>query len=119
MSFVGIIEHNGKELIIVDISHCQPKESVQLINDAILLVKARAKKSVRLLTNVQDTVYDKDVFPALKDFVVSNIPYIMGSAVVGIDGVKKAIFNTVKFITTHEIRQFNTDQEAMDWLASL
>ena len=119
MSFVGIIEHNGKEVTVVDISNCEPADSVRLLREAIPLVKRQSKNSVLLLTNVENTVYNKDVFPYIKDYVVSNIPFIKGSAVVGIDGMKRAIFNTLRFVTMHEIKQFETDIDAKDWLATL
>ncbi|NLF49531.1 MAG: hypothetical protein GX577_00195 [Leptolinea sp.] len=119
MAFVGIVEHNGIDLTVVDISHCEPADSVRLLKQAIPLVKQQPKSSVLLLTNVENTVYNKDVFPYIKDYVVSNIPFIKGSAVVGIDGMKKAIFNTLRFVTLHEIKQFKTEIEARDWLATL
>ncbi len=119
MAFVGIVEHKGKDVTVVDISHCAPADSVRLLKQAIPLVKRQPKNSVLLLTNVENTVYDRDVFPHIKDYVVSNIPFIKGSAVVGIDGMKRAIFNTLRFITLHEIMQFDTDIDAKDWLATL
>jgi hypothetical protein len=119
MSFVGIVEHKGKNITVVDISGCKADESIPKIREGIELIKTQQKNSVLLLTNVSNTEYHKDVFPIIKDYVVSNIPYIKGSAVVGIDGVKKAIFNTLKFITIHEINQFETEEAARDWLTGL
>ncbi len=119
MTRVEIVEHNGRNIIKVDISGCKADEANENLKEAISLVKSQPKNSVLLLTNVMDTAYDKAIFPVIKDYVVSNIPYIRGSAVVGIDGLKRAIFNTLRFLTMHEINQFETMEEALDWLSGL
>lgn len=119
MSRVGIEDYNGKSLINVDLTECVPEESIRYLREAIELVKGQSRNSVLLLTNVSNTVYDMSIVPVVKDYVVSNTPYIRASAVVGVDGIKKAIFSTLRFLTLHEINQFDTVQEAKDWLSQI
>jgi hypothetical protein len=47
---------------------------------------------------------------------LSNSPFIKATAVVGMDAVKQAILNTVRFLTLHEIKTFDSEQDAKDWL---
>ncbi len=56
-----------------------------------------------------------------KEYARSHQSYlsIMGSAVVGIDGYKRTSFTTLRFLTMHEINQFETIVEAQDWLSGL
>jgi len=119
MSRVGVEDYNGKNLINVDLTECVPEESIRYLREAIVLIKSQPRNSVLLLTNVSNTVYDMSIIPVVKDYAVSNMPYIKASAVVGVDGFKKAIFSTLRFLTLHEINQFNSVQEAKDWLSQI
>jgi hypothetical protein len=119
MPRVAMEDYNGKYLINVDLTSCIPEESIRYLREAIVLIKGQPRNSVLLLTNVSNTVYDMGIVPVVKDYVISNTPYIKASAVVGIDGVKKAIFSTLRFLTLHEINQFDSVQEAKDWLSQI
>jgi hypothetical protein len=119
VSRVRISEHKGKNLIEVDLSECGPQEAIPYIREAMALIKMQTRNSVLLLTNVNDAEYDMEVVKAIKDYVISNSPYVKASAVVGIDGIKQAILATVRFLTLHEIKVHETVEEARDWLVSI
>ncbi len=118
MSRVGIIEHKGKKILEVDLSKCNPQETICVINEATGLIKTQPRNSVLLITDVTDAVQNKDSVAAIKDFVLSNVPYVRASAVVGVDESKQPVLATVRFLTLHEIKQAMNHEEARDYLVN-
>jgi len=119
MERVQTLKHNGKDVILVDLSHCKPEESVGVIKTGMEVIGKAQPKSARVLTDVTESVYDKNVASAIKDFVKHNTPFVKCSAVVGATGIREVLLNTVIFITRREIKTFRDRQSAMDWVASI
>lgn len=118
MDRVQLLFHNSKQIVLLDLSHCQPTESIAVIEQAKKVIARLPPKSGLVLTDVTEAVYTKDVANAIKDFVSHNTPYIKVSAVVGADGIRLVLLQSVIFITRREIKTFGARQKAMDWLAS-
>lgn len=116
MSRVSIVEYKGKSLIEVDISGCNPEAAISIIKDATALIKTHTRNSVLLLTNVTEAVQNKDSVTAIKDFAVSNVPYVRASVVIGVDESKQPVLATVRFLTLHEIKQAASLEEAREYL---
>jgi len=72
-----------------------------------------------VMTDVTGATYNQEVANAIKSFVQDNTPHIKASAVVGADGVRLVLLNTVIFLTRRELKTFKTRQEAQEWLASV
>ncbi len=72
-----------------------------------------------VLTDVTEAHYDKEVADAMKEFVKNNTPYVKASAVVGADGVRLILLQTVIFLSRREIKAFPDRNSAMDWLTSV
>jgi len=119
MERVQIVNHHGKEIVLVDLSNCQPDEtSLKILPEAAKVIRKGAEKSKLVLTDVSNATYNKQVADAIKDFTSNNTPYVKASAVVGADGVRLVLLQTVIFITRRELKACATRQEALDWLAS-
>ncbi|MCJ7531335.1 MAG: hypothetical protein MUO64_09940 [Anaerolineales bacterium] len=117
MDRVQFLSHNDKQIVLLDLSHCQTIERIPLIEQAKIVIAGLPPKSSLVLTDVTEGVYTKDVDNAIKDFVSHNTPYIKASAVVGADGIRLVLLQTVIFLTRREIKTCKTRHEAMDWLA--
>jgi len=118
MDRIKKITQNGKTIILVDLSNAKPEDVVTTIPLAYSTISTYAAKSALVLTNVTNATYNKDVAESIKNFVKNNTPYIRASAVVGAEGVRLILLNTVIFLTRREIKTFNTLPEALTWLAS-
>ena len=119
MARVDTIMHKGMRVVLVDISETQPAESTAVLPQAHNLIAMAGQKSALVLTDVSDATYNKDVAAAIKDFVGKNTPYIKASAVVGADGVRGILLQTVIFLSRREIKTFDDRASALDWLASV
>ncbi len=119
MDRVLTAQHKGKTIIILDVSKCPPEDTLKVLEEAKSMIAKLPPKSALVLTDVTEATYNKPVAEAMKDFVSHNTPYVKGSAVVGADGVRLVLLNTVIFISRREIKTFDTREDAMDWLAAL
>jgi len=116
MSRLNVAILGGKTLVEIDLTGCEPQESIQVIKETTSLIKTYPRNSVLLLTNVTEAVQTKEVVNCIKDFAVSNTPYVRASAVLGIDAEKKPVLATVQFLTLHEIQPFVNEIDAREWL---
>jgi hypothetical protein len=119
MSRVDVVEYDGKEIVKADLSSAGVEEAVTVFQEASDVIKTKARKSVLFLADVADVSYTRETVSGIKNFSMSNNPYIKATAVVGMDAVKQAILSTVRFLSLHEIKSFDTEIEAKDWLAQL
>jgi hypothetical protein len=119
MGRVETQSHNGKQIIVVDLSRCPPEETLKVLPVAKATIAKSAPKSALVMADVTEATYNKDVAAAIKDFTDKNTPYVKASAVVGADGVRLILLQTVIFLTRREIKTCQTRREALDWLATL
>jgi len=118
MDTVRFEKHKGKDIIIVDVTHAETTdEKVDILDRAGELIKTQAPKSALVLTDVRDVGYDITSVEAMKNFASGNTPYVKASAVVGVTGMKKVIFQSVVRITGRKIQTFDEPEKAKDWLA--
>ena len=81
-------------------------------------IDAQPLGSIRMLTSMSTQMRFNSELAALeREFVQANSPYMLKSAVVGATAAMKAIMATLRFFTGRDIRAFDIQEEALDWLA--
>ena len=118
MERVQTLVHKGQEVVIVDLSHSAPEETLKTLPVAAELVRSKPPKSQLILTDVSDATYNKAVADGIKEFVQGNSPYVKASAVVGADGVRLVLLQTVIFLSRRDLRAFPSREEALTFLTS-
>lgn len=116
MDRVRTITHKGKSIVLVDLADSQPCDTLGALPAAKPLISKAGPKAALVLTDVTNAVYDKEVAGAMKEFVSSNTPFIRASAIVGADGVRLVLLQTVIMITRREIKTFSNRDQALEWL---
>lgn len=118
MERVSFIKHKDRDILVVDISDIRNvNESIATLQSGTRLIQTQAPKTVLLLTNVTDARYDTAGADAIKTYSKENTPFIKASAVVGVSGIKRLIFNTIIKITGRKIMPFDDVEAAKEWLA--
>ena len=117
MDRVQFIQHKGKKILHLNFSECTPDEVLRVIEMAKAAIRTQSPGSVFTLTDVTNTAFNSKVSDALKEFVVHNKPYVVASAVVGVTGLKKIIFNAVMKFSGRKLTAIDSLAEAKDWLA--
>jgi len=116
MGSVRFIRHKEKEIMRIDISRAELEEVVTILAEAKKLISQRAEKSVLTLTNVSDTRYTPALDRMMKEFASHNKPYVVAGAVVGVAGIRKAVFESVIQFTGRTLHLSEDEGSAMDWL---
>ncbi len=113
---VRFIEHKAKKILMIDFAGCELDEIVSIVQEGKRLIAAEPPKSVLTLTNVTETRNNSAVARVMKDFTAHNKPYVKAGAVVGLDGLKKVVFEAVMKFSGRNLAVYEHVEEAKDWL---
>jgi hypothetical protein len=115
---IETVSFKGKTILIVDLSNRTSAEGVQILQQAQQRIALMPPKSALLLTDVTNTPFDSAGAKAVKACASSNTPFVKASAVVGADGFRAVVLETVRMLTRRDIKPCKSRVEAMAWLAS-
>ena len=110
--------HNGKNIVIVDLSNTTPEQAIVIMREAQEKIAQMPPHSVLILTDVTNARYNAESLDAIKGFAAKNSPFIKASAAVGSEGLRAVVRPGVERAAGRKITAFATREEAMDWLAS-
>ena len=113
---IRLIPHQGKQILLVDLSNCSAAEVEKIIRSLPEFVTSRPRNSVLILSDFTGASFDQDTIRAMKESAVFDKPYIKKSAWVGAESMPEASRETLKSFSGREFPAFKTRQEALDWL---
>ena len=116
MKRLRLLTHKGKEIIFLDFSNCHVDEVFKVIELAEKIIRVQQHNTVLTLSDVTDTRYNRDVIRALKEFANENKPFVRAGAVIGIDGLKKVVYDAVMKFSGRNLPAFDDVEKAKDWL---
>lgn len=103
----------------MDVSGFATTEEISpVLNEAHDAVMQMGSHNARLLSNVENTRYSKEISDIAKGFVRENNPYMKASAIIGAKGIQLILFRALFKIRGQDIRLFENQSEALDWLAA-
>ncbi len=115
---IRYVEHKGKQILLVDLSHCTPAEVAKISLLVPSYVTSEPRGSVLLLADFTGAEFDRIAIERLKEGAVFDRPYLKRSAWVGIERLPKVFYEHIKNFSQRDLPAFNTREEAMDWLVS-
>jgi len=119
MERVRFITHKGATILKVDLSHSETIEAnLEVLARAREVIATKPPHSLLLLTDVTKAFFNAKGVAAIKEWSTFNTPYVKASAVLGIVGIYRVVYEVVVKLTGREIVAFTTEAEALDWLAS-
>jgi hypothetical protein len=115
-------EFEGKKFIYYDLSHFknngQFREFVEYAKGIILPYPGDG--SLFSITNIEGVMYDSETKTIIAEWMGFNRPYIRQGAVVGFDGIKRIMVNSIlKMCGRNNMKFFRTRDEAVKWLTAL
>jgi len=113
---VGFIEHKNKRILYIDFSNCELEDIVSIIGQSKQFISKESQGTVLTLTNVTDARNNAAVVRVLKEFTTFNRPFVKAGAVVGIDGLKKAVFEAIVKFSGRKLAVHEDVEKAKDWL---
>ena len=118
MKRVKYIYYNGRQILFLDFSGCNVEDFPAIIKEAEKLIRDEPPNSVLTLTDVTGAKYNLEVTQALKEFAKGNKPFVKAGAVVGLDALKKIIYNSVMHFSGRNLLAFDDIEKAKDWLVA-
>ncbi|MDD3804312.1 MAG: hypothetical protein PHW02_08030 [bacterium] len=117
MERIRNLEHKGKKIFFVDLKDSRVSaENIEIINSAKEMIMKMGEKSVLLLSDYTNAHYDIPAAEAMKEFSKNVTPYVKASAVLGVTGIKRILFNSVVKLTGRHIEIFDTMEDALNYL---
>jgi hypothetical protein len=108
--------HEGKEVLLIDLSHCEAVEVEKILRAVPDLVTTRPRGSVLILSDFTGASFDQEAIRTMKEAAVFDKPYVKKSAWVGAHNFSTVFFDDVKKFSQREFTTFQTRQEALAWL---
>ena len=113
---ISFLTHHGKSIMLVDLSHLEPKQLLLLLEVAQRTVAHHERGSLLTLVDLTGAHIDRDVATHMKEVLVRDRPFVKRSAWVGVDSIPKVYYENIKSFSQREFPPFKTREEAMDWL---
>jgi hypothetical protein len=112
------VEHKGRKILYVDYRELGSQGILLLINESFTEVLA-SPRPVRLLGNIGDAGVSPAVMREMKKLGGTILRQkLEKTAVVGVTGVMNVFFNAYVAVAGKDtVRKFETEKQALDWLA--
>jgi hypothetical protein len=115
-------EYEGKKFIHYDLSNFKNNSQFrEFIAYAKTVIQRYSRdNSLFSITNIEGVLYDSETKTIIAEWMDFNRPYIRQGAVVGLDGIKRIMVNSIlKMSGRGNMKFFRTRDEAVQWLAAL
>jgi SpoIIAA-like len=110
------IEHQGKKILLVDLSNCSAAELRKMSKLVPQFVTKHPQGSLLLLADFTGAEFDRETFTTMKQSAVFDRPHIKKSAWVGTENLPKIFYEHLKVFSQRDLPLFKTREEAIDWL---
>jgi hypothetical protein len=117
MSATKFISHKGVNILFIDLARKTPAQLLAAITEAKGVIALQQPGSLLTLTDVEGSSYNREVADELKAYVAHNKPFVRAGAVVGLNDLKRVIFNFLNRVTGRTLKGFDRIDAAKDWLA--
>jgi hypothetical protein len=116
MERISFITHKGKPIMVVDLSHCEAREILLLLDESQRTVARHERGSLLTLGDMTGAHIDRAVATRMKEVLTLDRPFVKRSAWVGTESVPHVYYENIKTFSRRDFPAFKTREEAMEWL---
>jgi hypothetical protein len=116
MERISFITHKGKPIMVVDLSHCEAREILLLLEEVQRTVARHERGSLLTLGDMTGAHIDRAVATRMKEVLTLDRPFVKRSAWVGTESVPHVYYENIKTFSRRDFPAFKTRDEAMEWL---
>jgi hypothetical protein len=111
------ISHKGKRILYTDIASQKTEELLDIVERVKPEFAKEPLNSVLCICNVTGGKINTEINKAVKELEKYIDPYTKITAVIGLEGLQKILFNSVLMFTkSKKLTTKNSKEEALDWL---
>ncbi|HTP58010.1 MAG TPA: methyl-accepting chemotaxis protein, partial [Spirochaetia bacterium] len=114
---VRFITHEGQQILYVDFSNGSIQDMHHVIEESAQIIRKQPMKSLLLLANVERQAFNPTAAMEMQRYAQANEPHIFAAAVIGLDGLKKIVYETIRKASGQNMTAFSSFEEAKAWLA--
>ena len=108
---------DGKNFMYVDVSNIKQNSGfVDVVERVKPLIRQYPEKSIYMILNIENIIFDTQTKEIAAEGLKHNRPYVKYGAIIGVDGIKKIMFNTVLKISGRDMSIFFSKEQAIAWL---
>ena len=115
---ISFFTHQGKSIMFIDFSHCEPKEVLPLLTQIQMTVSRHERNSLLILTDMTEARFDRSAAQKMKEVLVLDTPYVKRSAWIGIQSVPKTYIDNFRSFSHRQLTFFDTREGALEWLVA-
>jgi hypothetical protein len=107
-----------KNFIYLDLSGFETNDEYkEFVETAKTCISKYAKNSLYTITNIKDVNFDSETKKVIAEWMNYNRPYVKFGAVIGFDGIKRMMVNSIFKLSSRKNMAFvSTKEEAVEWL---
>ena len=120
MERLRLIEHRGKQVVLLDFTNAtDPEQTVREIREAKAWFATQPpNRGLRTVSDVTGARYNSAVLDALKDLAAHNKPYVGAAAGVVKTALHRVAMNVAAMFAGRKFQAFSDRNEALDWVVS-
>lgn len=115
---VKFIEYKGKQILFIDMSNLMENEVLEVIEYAKKIIRSQPSNSLLTLTDVTHARYNAKVVNEMQEYAKGNKPYVKAAALLGINPIKRIIFNKIMEFSERQLFAFENAEKAKEWLVN-
>lgn len=117
MPGVKLLKYKAYNIVIIDLAYCDQERAVAVTEEAAKLIASQPPKSVITITQVAGAHFSPRTVKAVHDLATRDDPFVSVGIVVGVSGIRKAVFDSVVRLTRRRLLAFENMEQAKNWLA--
>jgi hypothetical protein len=114
MDRVRFITHQGKQILLVDLTDCAAEEVIELLTQVQHIVTTQPRNSVLTLCDLTGTEFSRAAVTRMKEVAVFDRPYVNSAC--GCRESTQSLLRRAEDLFRREFLRFKTREEAMDCL---
>lgn len=116
MERIRYFDHDGRKVLLVDLSGCSAQEVAKLADEVPGFVTPEPARSVLLLADFSGAKVDRDSIERIKIAAVKNRGHLRRSAWVFNGNIPKPLHDSIKTFSNRDIPKFENRDEALQFL---
>jgi hypothetical protein len=113
---IRFITHQGKQILLIDISDCSAAQVEQIFREVPELVTSRPRGSVLILSDFSGASIDQESIRMMKETAVFDKPYVKKSAWTGAENFLQGLAKDLETFSRRDFHVFETREKALEWL---
>src|SRR5271165_3271843 len=113
---IRFIAHRGKQILLVDLSHCPADRIEKIVREVLEVVAVFPRASVLILSDFTGASITEEVIRGIKEAAVFDKPYVKKSALLGIENLPPQFTENLSSFSRRIFPAFKSREEALDWL---